>query len=270
MRNGLAVSSFIVLIVLSATGVVIFTPSAQADWVPSDGHKMHFPQLPDENGWDVNATMPKVLADDWMCSSTGPIKDIHFWGSWRRGITGQITNVRLSIHSNIAAGPNGYSAPGELLWYWDGPVTNLVPIDPQAQEGWYDPNTGQYNRPDHTNYFQYNVVDFPNPFIQQQGTIYWLDIQVQVADPVNTHWGWKTADLSKYPLPHTGQHFMDDAVWTDWTGGPAPLPGQWHELVDPITGQSLDLAFVITPEPGSLALVGVGLAAVACLRRRGN
>ena len=25
-----------------------------ADWVPADGHKMHYPQLPDEAGWDVN------------------------------------------------------------------------------------------------------------------------------------------------------------------------------------------------------------------------
>ena len=56
-----------------------------ADWDPGDGHKMHFPQLPDEEGWDVNATFPKVLADDWTCSGTGWVEDIHFWGSWRHG-----------------------------------------------------------------------------------------------------------------------------------------------------------------------------------------
>lgn len=38
--------------------------SALADWDITDGHKMHFPQLPDETGWAVNATQPLVLADD--------------------------------------------------------------------------------------------------------------------------------------------------------------------------------------------------------------
>ncbi|MCJ7578787.1 MAG: hypothetical protein MUO91_10085, partial [candidate division Zixibacteria bacterium] len=46
-------------------------------------HKMHFPQLPDLEGWDVYAVYPKTLADDWKCSATGPVTDIHFWGSWK-------------------------------------------------------------------------------------------------------------------------------------------------------------------------------------------
>jgi hypothetical protein len=46
-------------------------------------HKMHFPQLPDLEGWDVYAVYPKTLADDWQCSETGEVLDIHFWGSWR-------------------------------------------------------------------------------------------------------------------------------------------------------------------------------------------
>jgi hypothetical protein len=27
---------------------------ASADWFPGDNHKMHFPQLPDAQGWDVS------------------------------------------------------------------------------------------------------------------------------------------------------------------------------------------------------------------------
>lgn len=57
---------------------------------------------------------------------------------------------------------------------------------------------------------------------------------------------------------------MDDAVWADW------LPGQMmtnrQPLTDPLTGTSLDLAFVITPEPLSLALLAAG--GLALLRRR--
>ena len=79
--------SFVVLAVLG-TLMFLAAPTV-ADWKPEDGHKMHFPQLPDEDGWDVNATWPKVLADDWTCSETGWVKDIHFWGSWMYGQPGE-------------------------------------------------------------------------------------------------------------------------------------------------------------------------------------
>jgi hypothetical protein len=49
--------------------------SAETSW----DHKMHFPQLPDPTGWDVKAG---CLEDDWECSETGYVTDIHFWGSW--------------------------------------------------------------------------------------------------------------------------------------------------------------------------------------------
>ena len=76
-----------------------------ADWNPGDGHKMHFPQLPDEAGWDVYATAglsdygyPDIcLADDWMCNESGPVTDIHFWGSWKGGITGTINGFQIAI-----------------------------------------------------------------------------------------------------------------------------------------------------------------------------
>lgn len=84
------------------------------------------------------------------------------------------------------------------------------------------------------------VVDIEDPFIQQQGTIYWLAIQVNTARPIY-YTGWKT----------TENHWNDNAVWSDGV--------DWHELWDPALpqppdpgAQSLDLAFVITttiPEP---------------------
>ena len=65
---------------------------AIAHWEPGDGHKMHFPQLPDEDGWDVRASY-LCLADDWVCSEDGYVKDIHFWGSWQEGNAGLITGL---------------------------------------------------------------------------------------------------------------------------------------------------------------------------------
>ncbi|MFA7237845.1 MAG: PEP-CTERM sorting domain-containing protein, partial [Phycisphaeraceae bacterium] len=77
----------------------------------------------------------------------------------------------------------------------------------------------------------------------------------------NGYPGWKTADMTLYPSPYTGNHYQDDAVFYNGT--------TWQELFDPRfpTGQvSLDLAFVITPEPTSIALLTIG--GLALLRRR--
>ena len=228
---------------------------AFADWMPGDPHKMHYPQLPDPDGWDVNATFPKVLADDWMCSGTGWVKDIHFWGSWREDLVGPIDNIHLSVHADIPAGVGGvpYSRPGDLLWEWDtGPDGFVIGQMGTGDQGWYDPNTGFWHRPDHFMFWQYNVF-LPEPewYWQEEGTIYWLDISVSAPDP-QTRWGWKTSL----------DHWNDDAVWGDF-----PDP-QWQELRDPITGESLDMAFVITPAPGTLALLAVGGLGLLGSRRR--
>lgn len=233
---------------------------ALGDWKPGDPYKMHFPQLPDATGWDVMATQPKVLADDWVCTGTGPVSDIHFWGSWQGDQVGQIMNAHLSIHSNVAVGPNGYSVPGPVLWSWDVDPT-LIANEPASPQGWYDPNTGYWQKPNHNLWFQYNIVNIPNAFVQQQGQVYWLDIQMTT---VNGVWGWKTADVNQYPAPYTGQHFMDDAVWADMVNGQLTSP--WTHLLDPVSQQSLDLAFVITPEPVTFALLTIG--GVAILRKR--
>ena len=189
--------------------VVALAALALADWSPGDGHKMHFPQLPDEAGWDVNATQPLILADDWQCSETGWVKDVHFWGSWKHGIEGQIISFVLSIHEDIPAdqSPTGYSMPGQTLWEQE--ITNFtaVPIDPPSMEGWYDPSINEVIWEDHQAYFQYNVF-LPEAmwFWQEAGTIYWLNISAIVEDPANTRWGWKS----------TLDHWNDDAVWATW------------------------------------------------------
>ncbi|MBD3168024.1 MAG: T9SS type A sorting domain-containing protein [candidate division Zixibacteria bacterium] len=212
--------------------MTVFAATALADWDPPDGHKMHYPQMPDELGWDVNATWPVLLGDDWRCSQSGPVEDIHFWGSWRHDIQGQVVNFVVRIYSDIPANqsPTGYSMPGNLLW--EEVIHNFLirPYDPPVYEGWYDPVTGEYFFDDHNHYFQYNITDIPNPFEQQQDSIYWLVISANLADPNNTHWGWKSSI----------DHFNDDAVWSF-------QDENWIEMYEPPDfQQSLDLSFVIT------------------------
>jgi hypothetical protein len=51
-------------------------------------------------------------------------------------------------------------------------------------------------------------------------------------------------------------HWNDDAVWADSGQGP------WNELRypygHPFEGESIDLAFAITPEPATIVLLGLG------------
>jgi hypothetical protein len=188
-------------------------------------HKMHFPQLPDLIGWDVNAKYPKTLADDWQCSETGPVIDIHFWGSWK-DIDGDpatddfytaTPNFFLSIHSNIPADVDTpWSRPGELLWWWQGEIPG-TPFDPPTLEGWLDPNTGEVFPNDHVAYWRYDFVDIPDPFIQYEDSIYWLSISTPDS-PSPYQWGWK----------NSRDHFMDDAAYTD--NHPT---GPWYPIVEP-------------------------------------
>ncbi len=192
-------------------------------WQPGDPHKMHYPQLPDESGWDVNATYPVVLADDWRCSQTGWIKDFHFWGSWRDDIVGYITSFTLMIHADIPAeqSPTGYSMPADSIWIQEVFDFNIVPYDPPTNEGWYDPSTGLILPDNHQHYYQYNIIlhDSLQWFWQEQDTIYWLSITANVEDPTgfNPQWGWKSS----------ADHWNDDAVWR--------MPGDpvWQELYEP-------------------------------------
>ena len=214
-------------------------------WVPGDPHKMHYPQLPDEAGWDVNATEPVVLADDFMCTDTGWIKNIHFWGSWKHGNEGQILAFVLSFHEDIPAdqSPTGYSMPGALLWEREINEFGYRPIDPPTMEGWYDPSTGEVIPNDHQAYFQYDVyLEEPDWFWQDSGTIYWMNISAVILDPVNTHWGWKS----------TTDHWNDDAVWSFW--------GEldWIEMYEPEISNPITNAFGVAIDPSGMFIDGFG------------
>ncbi|MCP4569556.1 MAG: hypothetical protein GY841_18420 [FCB group bacterium] len=189
-------------------------------WYPGQPHKMHFPQLPDEVGWDVNATVPSILADDWMCTETGWVKDLHFWGSWRHDVEGFVDSFTISFHTDIPADPTQgmHSMPGTTLDDFNVSEFVIVPIDPPSSEGWYDPLTGEVFPNDNTHYFQYNIyLPEQHWLMQDSGTIYWVNISAHVSDPQMTHWGWKSSF----------NHWNDDAVWAQWGNL------SWTEMYEP-------------------------------------
>ena len=274
------------VIALAALVICALPLVARADWDPCNPDpRTKFYQLPDPSGWDVRLTTPKILADDFVCLETGWITDIHFWGSWKQGVPGVIPRIHLSIHADVPAGDiTPYSLPGDELCSKEI-IVDQVPAgavvfqdEPSSAQGWYDPNTGEYNEFDHTGMVQVNIfLDqiFPlRELFVQEGTaarpiIYWLDIQVDVESPVGTtapdvDFGWKTS------LDHGAP---DYAVWSDWLPcDPKPDGDEWAMLTDPVTGAGLDMAFVITtipiPEPGIMVLSGLGLLALLARRRK--
>jgi len=214
-------------------------------WKPGDPHKMHFPQLPNEAGWDVNATQPMILADDFMCMKSGPITDFHFWGGWKGDVEGQIIEFVLSIHADIPADPPSipYSRPGPTLWEWEVFDFTATQYDPPSLEGWYDPATGEVLPDNQAHYWQYDIcLDPTNPdlFVQDSGRIYWLNISAIVADPQGTTWGWKS----------TNDHWNDDAVWATWGNL------NWIDIWEPAEEQVNP--FYITIDPTGAFLGGGG------------
>jgi hypothetical protein len=225
---------------------------------------VQYPDLTDYNGIDVDATVdediwafpPQVLADDFECTETGELKDIHIWGSWYndRLPFGDPTQVvfTLSIHADIPIGPGNpypYSMPGDVLWwrqfYSTDFTVNVWATD--LLEGWYVPcvTPPLYEPYADSVCWQYNFYLDQGEFTQL-GTIddpcvYWLDVQARPLDP-NARFGWKSSQ----------DHWNDDAVWGI---GYEPFLGPWNELrypiMHPFEQQSIDLAFVITGEEGT-------------------
>ena len=211
-----------------------------SDEEPWPNHKMHYPQLPDPYGWDVLANwgMPFMpLADDWMCSETGPVTDIHFWGSWYYDVVGIIDGFDISIWDDIPSdlSPTGYSMPGMMLWNQYFSNYDMIDMVPSPQ-GWYDPSKEWFEFENHFNYYQYNIENIDDPFIQQNETVYWLCIHPNVVESIYPDpplWGWKTSQ----------DHWNDNAVyWCEYNP-----PYCWMELWEPPDFSTpIDLSFVIT------------------------
>ena len=250
------------LMIVAFAAIATFAVPAMADWKVGDPYKMHYPQLPNPNGWDVAVWHEptfgpmRQVADDWLCSETGPVSDIHVWLSAKGDDPTSIQTIigiRVTIFDDDRSG--SFSKPGDVLWqrFFGSDEFTIVSLAGQGEQGWFDPFYPDFQLADHNFYHQFNIENISDPFVQEVDKIYWLGISVTMVDALGGRVGWKTSLA----------HYEDDAVWRSMS-----LPQtDWQELRDPITGESLDMAFVITPEPGTIALLLLGGLALLGHRR---
>jgi hypothetical protein len=205
-----------------------------------------------------------------------------------------------------AGGDPEFSTPGQLLWERDfAPGQFAVREVNSPPEDWYDPNTQQWEDDNHLRAFQYNFEIDPADAYRQTGTtanpkVYWLSVDaipsgpfviaenglpnatgpqtvrdIFIGEAISTEFGWKTT--------HPANHWNDDATFSDWTqditSGEWTQTTEWGEMRYPEGhqfgpgdlddfGQSIDLAFVITPEPATMIIFVVGLPFLLARRRK--
>jgi hypothetical protein len=236
------------------------TGVAFADW--EVGQPALYYQLPESSagGWDVYSEWQYGVADDWTATTATPITDIHFWGSWKKDVRGDMGILCIQIFNNGTG-----NKPDGRVWrgLFDNDDANpnndyTVPGDPYATSEWglgfLDPrgiDTHIHN--DHDNIWQYNIPVIENPFIPQAGHTYWLEIS---SNYEGCDWGWTTSSDSDNGA---------GAMFWDTYGHHG---GNWQRLKEPDTyREPLGMAFVLTPEPATLFLMAIGAAAVLRKRR---
>jgi len=248
------------MVVLVLSLVIGTSVAILADWDEGDPYKMHYPQWPDVtqsptaiNSFYTYSGLPEDFtnaADDFECTETGLITDIHVWGCWAFDEPNKQAVFEIAIWSNVPAVFGGTpSMPGQILW---GPYEFLPEEDytVDLDNPWWvldgDGYFGHPADPDSLPFreiYQYNFwIDPTYAFTQEAGTIYWVSVRDKSFYILNEedYWGWNYCVPGE---PPNGYQFMDNAVWWDYddTG--------WAELFYPGDGLSADLAFVITGEP---------------------
>jgi len=195
------------------------------------------------NGWNEPSMYERqqIVADDWVCTSSMPMKDLHWWGSflgWGEVAPPLLPDAfHIAIWTDVPAGVDGpFSHPGVVIWQtiannytcqfagWD-----IDPRNPLAA-----PETCYKYEQDFTQ---------DQWFYQDPGqNIYWVSISAIYQTPVNYVWGWKTRPRNPdSPAP-------DDAVAIYDPTAPAPgmIYGSGSPLWWPTPRDSWDTSFTIT------------------------
>ena len=173
-------------------------------------------QLPDEGLTALHATNNVTVADDWLCNG-GAVTDIHWWGVYENNWKGTgLNQFHLSFHYDSDCIP----VDPEFLGF-DVPLFTIQEM-----------NTGMVNVEGDTIY--YYEFFLPEPFYQEEGQRYWLDITAFTDDP-DVQWKWQMSnrwfETILCPAVDNGSGLWQPIFW------PNPDPGM-----------HCDMAFIITSD----------------------
>jgi hypothetical protein len=192
-------------------------------------------QRPEEGSEGTDVSLATPLADDFRCSESGPITDIHIWGSFFRDVipaggAGNLT-FALSIFSDAGG------VPGAPLWSRTfGPGNYTVANNlTTGGEYWHDPATlpPTWVFPGDFDMYQFDFyIDASNAFEQVEGNLYWLGVSNVFLTTASTN-GWKTT----IPVPA-----LNPACWQNSAGMWQPM---FYGGIHPVNGQ-IDLSFALS------------------------
>ncbi|CAD7773481.1 hypothetical protein DMNBHIDG_00769 [Candidatus Methanoperedenaceae archaeon GB37] len=176
-------------------------------------------QFPDmANGINILSLDP-VVADDWLCIKGKPITEIHFWGSylscdgqvhWEQRNPGPpenplpptpgLSGFWISFHKNVPAGVDP-----DMPWSHPGELIKEIWVDFKDVKEIYWDSVSHSTGPDGLIWWEhkfYYIVRLEEPFKQEEGTIYWLNIGATPLPDSRWCWGWETSK----------DHWNDNAV----------------------------------------------------------
>ncbi len=186
-------------------------------------------QWPDTILTGLHTDNTSIIADDWVCNG-GQVTEIRWWGNYelypskqeKRGLG--IGNFLVKIYSSSAC------LPGSLINTYTVPFSSIQEV-----------YTGALNT-EQSRIYRYEYF-LPQPFIQIQGSVYWVSIQALPGNPQNPPvWRWQEANRWYYPISCSSATYNPASGWQTvfWT---SPSPGQYSDMAFEISsGKSLTIS----------------------------
>ncbi len=227
------------------------------------GKRIQYPDF-SSRGLDVDATAdipptwpPVTLADDFLCTTPGPLTGISIWGSFFEdqlpGNGPGSIRFKLKIHRALHPGSASplASTPMEVLWsreFRSGEYSYGVFAE-DLKVGWYAParDAPNYQPVAGSVCWKYDFSIDPKDAFIQEGTpqnpvAYWLSVQAFIVHPPGstaTRFGWKTSRDT----------WNDGAVWAEGEELPS---NSWRRLTypagHPLQRDMMHLAFDVSTQ----------------------
>lgn len=228
----------LVLVIVLGAGI------AQADFIDLPVKWSQMPQMDPAKAGFKRAEHPEawngqIVADDWLCVDPDPVVAVRWWGTYLNPALDpnpfnpvnpappQWVDFEIVFHSDdpLVQQPDGSWVNSQRYPYSTplAPLSPIVGLEPywnfvQAQEEFVTTLSAGPGQPSY-NLYRYDAY-LPTPFEQEQGTIYWIDIEYdeqhlgQQQGSTTDSWAWNTSLDAWNDKAVYGPHHI--ASYPDW------------------------------------------------------